>query len=178
MKRCILYRWAFAIIMAIASFNTVYTDGVLITSLDQLWTGTTIKIYPHGKGGESSFALACSGNGEALTSYSKAGDGAFWVLENAGDGCYYLRNELGCYWAYQNNSALNSLTCTTDINSAVKVKLTWNSVYDGISFWNQEDGHGLNNLRGMFYMYNWWEPNLNKVDDVNDVFGNYSAVSA
>lgn len=68
---------------------------------------------------------------------------------------------------------MNSLTCTTDINSAVKVKLTWNSVYDGISFWNQEDGHGLNNLRGMFYMYNWWEPNLNKVDDINDVFDVY-----
>ena len=25
----------------------------------------------------------------------------------------------------------------------------------------------------MFYMYNWWEPNLNKVDDVNDVFDVY-----
>ena len=141
--------------MAIVSFTSAFAD-TQITSLDQLTAGVTIKIYPYEKGDQSSYALACNENGSPLTSYTETGDGDEWALEDAGDGYYYLKNELGCYWAYQNNSCWSFLTCTTAQSSAVKAKLTCDSTNKGVCFWNQKDGKGLNNLFSDNFRYNWY----------------------
>lgn len=137
------------------SSTLAYSD-TKVTSLDDLEAGLVIKIYPHGKASGASLSLACSGNGKDLTSYAKAGDGDEWTLVDADSGYYYLKNELGCYWAYQNNSTRQSLTCTTNISSAIKVKLTWDSKNGGVCFWNEKDGRGLNNLYGSNDRYNWY----------------------
>ena len=173
MKRNLLYKWALAVILVIASFTSAFAD-IKVTSLDQLTAGDTIKIYPYGNGGVPDLALACKGNGGPLTSYTKAGDGDEWTLEDAGDGYYYLKNELGCYWAYQNNSTYSSLTCTTTQSSAVKVKLTWDSTNNGVCFWNQTDGKGLNNLYSYNYRYNWYSsPSSYNNGDTNTTFNVY-----
>ena len=173
MKRNLLYKWALAVILVIASFTSAFAD-IKVTSLDQLTAGDTIKIYPYGNGGVPDLALACKGNGGPLTSYTKAGDGDEWTLEDAGDGYYYLKNELGCYWAYQNNSTYSSLTCTTTQSSAVKVKLTWDSTNNGVCFWNQTDGKGLNNLYSYNYLYNWYSsPSSYNNGDTNTTFNVY-----
>ena len=132
-----------------------------VTSVSQLKAGSVIKIYPKGSDGtshygESKYALACSGDGQSLTSYEKAGSGDKWTLEDAGNGLCYLKNDKGCYWAYQGRSDDNSLECTMDKNSAVKIYLSWNTYYSGVCFWNSKDDCGLNNLYGYNYMYNWW----------------------
>ena len=124
--------------MMICSTTTVSAQ-IKVTSLSQLKAGSVIKIYPKDSDGtshygESSKALACSGNGKYLTSYEKAGSGNSWTLVDAGDGYYYLKNNLSCYWAYQGQSSSEPLTCTTSQSSAVKVKLTWDSVYGGVCF--------------------------------------------
>ncbi len=173
MKQNLLYRWALVAIFAIVSFTNAFADAK-VTSLSQLKAGRTIKIYPSGKGGTSSLALACAGNDKPLTSYTKAGNGDEWTLEDAGSGYYYLKNELGCYWAYQNTSTSTSLTCTTDKSSAVKVNLTWDSTNNGVCFWNQEDGKGLNNLYSYNYRYNWYSsPSSYNYDDSNTTYDVY-----
>lgn len=105
-----------------------------------------------------------------LTSYEKAGSGNSWTLVDAGDGYYYLKNNLSCYWAYQGQSSSEPLTCTTSQSSAVKVKLTWDSVYGGVCFWNRRDGTGLNNLNGYCYKFNWWSSPSNYASDANTTF--------
>lgn len=160
MKRYLhFYYWVAAIIMMLCSAATVLAQ-TKVTSLSQLKAGCVIKIYPKSSDGtshygDSKLALACSGNGKDLTSYEKAGAGDSWTLEAAGDG-YYLKNNLGCYWAYQSKSSFGSLTCTTSESSAVKVSLTWDSKYGGVCFWNQKDNSGLNNLYGYNYRFNWF----------------------
>ncbi len=159
--------------MAIASFTSAFAD-VKVTSLSELKVGVAFNIYPKGCGSTSSYALACEGNGCPLTSYSRAGDGKEWTLEDAGSGYYYLKNELGCYWAYQNNSSYASLTCTTNKSSAVKVKITWDSKNNGVCFWNQKDGKGLNNLFSYDYRYNWYSsPSSYNDGDTNTTFNVY-----
>lgn len=161
MKRYLhFYIWLAAVIMMICSTLTM-PAMTKVTSLSDLKVGNVIKIYPKSSNGtshyaESKLALACSGNNQYLTSYEKAGSGDSWVLEDAGDGYYYLKNDLGCYWAYQSKSSYNSLTCTTYKSTAVKISLTWDSKYNGVCFWNQKDGTGLNNLNGYNYRYNWY----------------------
>lgn len=118
-------------------------------------------------------ALACMGDGMFLTSYADAGNGSEWTLIDAGSGYYYLKNELGCYWAYQEHSSDHSLTCTTNINSAVKVKLSWDSKNGGICFWNQKDGKGLNNLNGYNKTYNWYSSSSDNDSDTNTTFEVY-----
>ena len=171
MKPNLFCKWTFAIIMAVVSCTSTfaYTD-VPITSLDQLEAGDEIKIYPYDKGGDSDCALACNGDGSSLTSFSKAGDGDEWTLEDAGSGYYYLKNELGCYWAYQDNSTSHSLTCTKSKSSAVKVKITWDSKYGGVCFWNQEDGRGLNNIEQSNASYNWFSSPADYDSDTNTTF--------
>ena len=161
MKRHLyFYYWLAAVIMVMCSTATISAQ-VKVTSLSQLKAGSVIKIYPKDNNGtshygESNKALACSGNGKDLTSYERAGSGDSWTLVDAGDGYYYLKNNLGCYWAYQSKSSFTSLTCTASQSSAVKVSLTWDSTYGGVCFWNEQDGTGLNNLNGFGYRFNWW----------------------
>ena len=150
-----------------------YSQGK-VTCLEDLQAGDVIKIYPYGHYDEASMALSCKGDGMDLTSYANAGKGSEWTLIDAGSGYYYLKNELGCYWAYQEYSSSHSLTCTTDINSAVKVKLTWDSKNRGVCFWNQKDDKGLNNLYGSNYNYNWYSYSSSYDSDTNTTFEVYS----
>ena len=154
------WRLLLMIIFAVCSTTTISAQ-IKVTSLSQLKAGNVIKIYPKDSNGtshygESKYALACSGNQNSLTSYEKAGSGDSWTLVDAGSGYYYLKNNLGCYWAYQGKSSSTSLTCTASQSSAVKVSLTWDSKYGGVCFWNQKDGTGLNNLFNNNNRYNWW----------------------
>ena len=163
--------WLAAVIILICSTATASAQ-TKVTELGQLYVGSVIKIYPKSSDGtshygESRLALACSGNGQSLTSYEKAGSGDSWTLEDAGDGYYCFKNNLGCCWAYQSKSSYSSLTCTTSQSSAVKVSLTWNSKYGGVCFWNQKDNSGLNNLFGYNNRYNWYSSKSNYTSDAN-----------
>ena len=122
------YKWLVAVVVLICSTATMSAQ-IKVTSLSQLKAGSVIKIYPNGHYGESKYALACSGDGQSLTSYEKAGSGDEWTLEDAGDGCCYLKNNNGCYWAYQRSSSSESLQCTINKSSAVKISLTWDAHY-------------------------------------------------
>ena len=123
-----------------------------MTSVNQLKAGCVIKIYPKDKFGYSDEALACSGDGQSLNLYFLAGSGDEWTLEDAGDGSCYIKNDKGCYWAYQGVSDEEDMKCTINKSSAVKVRLTWNSKYGGVYFWNDIDGSGLN----CDECENWW----------------------
>lgn len=163
------YKWLVAVIVIVCSTLTMSAQ-TKVTSFGQLKAGCVIKIYPKGKYGishyyESEYALACSGDEQPLTSYEKAGSGDEWTLEDAGDGFCYIKNDKGCFWAYQGSSSSESLKCTTDKSSAVRISLTWDSKYNGLCFWNEKDGKGLNNLYEYYYRYNWWsDPNDYSID--------------
>lgn len=168
------YKWFVAVVVLICSTITMSAQ-IKVTSVSQLKAGSVIKIYPKDSDGtshygESKSALACSGDGQSLTSYEKAGSGDEWTLEDAGDGFCYLKNNNGCYWAYQGRSSSESLQCTINKSSAVKISLTWDSKYSGVCFWNEKDGRGLNNLEGYNYMYNWWSDPNNYSGDANTCF--------
>ena len=141
-----------------------------VTSVDQLQNGAVVVIYPYGNYGDESLALACSGNGNELTSYGEAGIGKEWTLEYAGTGYFYLKNELGFYWGNQGKDCGKSLECTTNKENAEKVSFTWDSKYNGICFWNEADRIGLNNLNGSNNRYNWWSDPENYDDDSNTTF--------
>ena len=170
--RMLLNKWVIAIILALISITNVLAD-TKVTSLDQLKAGTIIRIYPYGQSALPSMALACNINDYSLTSLSNAMDGEEWTLIDAGEGYFYLKNELGCYWAYQDNDAYHSLTCTTDINSAVAVSMTWDNKHNGVCFWNKTDGKGLNNLFGYNNRYNWYSSPSSYDSDTNTTFEVY-----
>lgn len=47
----------------------------------------------------------------------------------------------------------------------MRIALTWDSKYNGLCFWNEKDGKGLNNLYEYYYRYNWWsDPNDYSID--------------
>lgn len=167
------YKWFVAVVVLICSTITMSAQ-IKVTSVSQLKAGSVIKIYPKGRYGtsygESSKALACSGDGRPLTSYEKAGDGDEWTLEDAGDGYCYIKNNQGCYWAYQGRSSSESLKCTIDKSSAVKINLTWDTKYSGVCFWNEKDDSGLNNLYEYNNMYNWWSDPNDYYGDANTTF--------
>ena len=168
------YYWLAAVIMMMCSTATISAQ-VKVTSLSQLKAGSVIKIYPKDRNGtshygESKYALACSGNGKDLTSFERASSGDSWTLVESGDGYYYLKNNLGCYWAYQSRTSSSSLTCTTSQSSAVRISLTWDSAYGGVCFWNKQDGTGLNNLEGYGYLFNWWSSKSDYTSDANTTF--------
>ena len=168
------YKWFVAVVVLICSTITMSAQ-TKVMSVSQLKAGCVIKIYPKGNYGtsnygESKYALACSCDGQSLTSYEKAGCGDEWTLEDAGDGYCYLKNNNGCYWAYQRSSSSESLQCTINKSSAVKISLTWDTKYSGVCFWNEKDGRGLNNLEGYNYMYNWWSDPNNYSGDANTCF--------
>ena len=175
MKRSLhFYKWFVAVVVLICCTTTMSAQ-TKVTSLSQLKAGSVIKIYPKDSNGtshygESKYALACSGDGLPLTSYEKAGSGDEWTLEDAGDGLCYLKNDKGCYWTYQGRSSDNSLECTMDKNSAVKIYLSWNTYYSGVCFWNSKDDCGLNNLYGYNYLYNWWTEPDKYSGDANTTF--------
>ena len=175
MKRSLhFYKWFVAVVVLICSTTTMSAQ-TKVTSLSQLKAGSVIKIYPKDSNGtshygESKYALACSGDGQSLTSSEKAGSGDEWTLEDAGDGFCYLKNDNGCYWAYQGITSSKSLECTMDKSSAVKISLTWDTKYSGVCFWNKEDGSGLNNLMGSNYSYNWWSEPDDYSGDANTTF--------
>ena len=168
------YKWFVAVVVLICSTITMSAQ-TKVTSISQLKAGCVIKIYPKGNYGtsnygESKYALACSGDGQSLTSYEKAGCGDEWTLEDAGEGYCYLKNNKGCYWAYQGRSCYESLQCTIDKSSAVKISLTWDTKYSGVCFWNAKDDRGLNNLMGGNDMYNWWSARDYYSGDANTTF--------
>ena len=175
MKRSLhFYKWLVAVVVLICSTITMSAQ-TKVTSLSQLKAGSVIKIYPKDSDGtshygESKYALACSGDGQSLTSYEKAGSGDEWTLEDAGDGFCYLKNDKGCYWAYQRSSSFESLQCTMNKNSAVKISLTWDTKYSGVCFWNAKDGRGLNNLFEYNNRYNWWSDPDDYSGDANTCF--------
>lgn len=175
MKRHLhFYRWLLCLQLFVVSSAVAYSQGK-VTNLDELKAGSVIKIYPYGHYNESSLALACSRSKEYLTSYAKAGDGDEWTLIDAGGGYYYLKNELGYYWAYQDESNSHSLGCVLAANAAVKVKLTWDSENGGICFWNQKTDRGLNNLYSYNYQYNWYSSSSDYDNDTNSTFDVYSS---
>ena len=168
------YKWFVAVVVLICSTITMSAQ-TKVTSVSQLKAGSVIKIYPKDSDGtshygEAKYALACSGDGQSLTSYEKAGCGDEWTLEDAGDGFCYLKNNNGCYWAYQERSSSESLQCTINKSSAVKISLTWDSKYSGVCFWNARDGRGLNNLFEYNNMYNWWSDPNDYSGDANTCF--------
>ena len=175
MKRSLhFYKWFVAVVVLICSTTTMSAQ-TKVTSLSQLKAGSVIKIYPKDSDGtshygESKYALACSGDGQSLTSYEKAGSGDEWTLEDAGNGLCYLKNDKGCYWAYQGITSSKSLECTMNKNSAVKISLTWDTKYSGVCFWNTKDNRGLNNLYEYNYRYNWWSEHYNYSGDANTTF--------
>ena len=175
MKRYLQFNVLLAAVILMVCGTASMSAQTKVTSLRQLKAGCVIKIYPKDSNGtshygENEMALACSGNGQYLTSCEKAKSGDSWTLVDAGDGYCYLKNNLGCYWAYQSRSSYQSLTCTTSQNSAVKISFTWDSTYDGVCFWNKEDGTGLNNLNGYGYRYNWWSWTTDYTSDANTTF--------
>lgn len=175
MKRSLhFYKWFVAVVVLICSTTTMSAQ-TKVMSASQLKAGSVIKIYPKNSNGtshygESKYALACSGDGQRLTSYEKAGSGDEWTLEDARDGYCYLKNDKGCYWAYQESSSYDYLNCTMDKNSAVKISLTWDTKYSGVCFWNEKDDRGLNNLFEKNYMYNWWSKPNDYSGDANTTF--------
>ena len=172
MTRCLhFYKWFVAFVVLICSTTTLSAQ-TKVTSTSQLKAGSVIKIYPKDSDGashygESNNALACSGDEQPLTSYEKAGSGDEWTLEDAGDGYCYIKNNNGCYWAYQGNTSEESLKCTMDKSSAVKICLSWDTKYSGVCFWNTKDGRGLNNLNGW---YNWCSDSKDYSYDANTTF--------
>ena len=174
MKRSLyFYKWFVAVVVLICSTTTMSAQ-TKVTSLSQLKAGSVIKIYPKDSNGtshygESKYALACSGDGQPLTSYEKAGSGDEWTLEDAGDGLCYLKNDKGCYWTYQGRSS-DYLKCTMNKNSAVKICLTWDTKYSGACFWNSKDNCGLNNLYDDNYVFNWWTISDRYSGDANTTF--------
>lgn len=149
-KTC-FYKWLVAVVVLICSTTTMSAQ-TKVTSVNQLKAGCVIKIYPKDKFGYSDEALACSGDGQSLNLYFLAGSGDEWTLEDAGDGSCYIKNDKGCYWAYQGVSDEEDMKCTINKSSAVKVRLSWNSKYGGVYFWNDIDGSGLN----CDECENWW----------------------
>lgn len=154
-KTC-FYKCVVAFVVMICSTITMSAQ-TKVTSANQLKAGCVIKIYPKDQYqehyGDRDYALACSGDGQLLKDYDYAGSGDEWTLEDAGDGSCYVKNNLGCYWAYQGASFNEEVKCTIDKSSAVKVKLTWDSKNGGVCFWNDIDGSGLIDYDGCFY---WW----------------------
>ena len=128
-----------------------------VTSANQLKAGCVIKIYPKERYqdhyDDKDYALACSGDGQPLDTYKNVVSGDEWTLEDAGDGSCYIKNNNGCYWAYQGSSLDEGMKCTANKSSAVKVKLTWDSKNGGVCFWNYIDGSGLIGYGDSFY---WW----------------------
>ena len=137
----------------------VVVKGVKVVSLGQLTAGSVIKIYPRGDSShnyyaQTNMAVACGGDGQSLTSYEEAGAGDLWTLIDAGDGYYYIKNDLGCYWPNQSCRLLDPLICTTSLEKAAKVILVWNSTFHGVEFWRVESPDGL--YRYENGVYSWW----------------------
>lgn len=150
-KTC-FYKCIVAFVVMICSTITMSAQ-TKVTSASQLKAGCVIKIYPYSDYyGDRDYALACSGDGQPLDIYKNVGSGDEWTLEDAGDGSCYVKNNNGCYWAYQGSSDDEEMKCTIDKSSAVKVRLTWDSKNGGVCFWNDIDGSGLID-RHYFY---WW----------------------
>ena len=150
MKRSLhFYKWFVAVVVLICSTTTMSAQ-TKVTSLSQLKAGSVIKIYPRDSEetshyAESDYALACSDDGYLLSYYKDAKSGDEWILEYAGNGYYYIKNNNGCYWTNQEPSDNGWITCTIDKSSAAKISLTWDNKEGGVCFWNEKNGYGLRN---------------------------------
>ena len=171
-----LFSKKFVLYFFLALYSTIVVYGQKIPDVSQLPPGTNIQIYPHNHFREQKLALSCNGN--ELTSAEEAGrlaEACIWTIVDAGDGShFYLKNNLGYYWAYQDNEPHHSLTCTKDIDSAIGISFTWDNSYKGICFWNQKDGKGLNNLNGYNRQYNWYSDPSSYDSDSNTTFDIYA----
>ena len=154
-KTC-FYKWLVAVFVLICNTITMSAQ-TKVTSANQLKAGCVIKIYPKERYqdhyDDKDYALACSGDGQPLDTYKNVVSGDEWTLEDTGDGSCYVKNNNGCYWAYQGSSLDEGMKCTANKSSAVKVKLTWDSKNGGVCFWNDIDGSGLIGYGDSFY---WW----------------------
>ena len=102
-KTC-FYKCVVAFVVMICSIITMSAQ-TKVTNANQLKAGCVIKIYPYSDYyGDRDYALACSGDGQPLDIYKNVGSGDEWTLEDAGDGSCYVKNNNGCYWAYQGSS--------------------------------------------------------------------------
>lgn len=166
-KTC-FYKCVVAFVVMICSIITMSAQ-TKVTSANQLKAGCVIKIYPKDQYqehyGDRDYALACSGDGQLLKDYDYAGSGDEWTLEDAGDGSCYVKNNNGCYWAYQGSSDNEEMKCTIDKSSAVKVRLTWDSKNGGVCFWNDIDGSGFIDYMTQSEFYWWAYPNEYENED-------------
>lgn len=175
MKRYFCY-WLAAIVVSICSATTMCARNK-VTSIEQLKAGDIIKIYPRNYGDDycynlGTYALACSGDEHLVTSFERAGKGDLWILVDAGEDCFYLKNDLGCYMSDKVTLVDYdySITGTTNINDAVKVSLTWDPIWGGVCFWNQKNNKGLRNQFGYCYRYNWLSSPVRYDSDSNTTF--------
>lgn len=153
----------------------VWTE-VKSSNFRSLKAGSVIKIFPYGQGNVETLALSSNTTDCTLTSTERAGDnsGNEWTLIEAGDGYYYLKNNVGLYWAYQqSNISWRPMTTVNEISNAVKVSLVWNDAYTGIAFCNTNDGCYLNNLFGYNYRYNWYGDSSALTYDSNSTYAVY-----
>lgn len=132
-------------------------NNIKLTSISQIYDGSRVKIYPVKSYGVENKSLSSTGVNGGLTKYSGSGNGNIWNLVDAGNGYYYIHNDLGGYWAYQTSrDPSNKMTCSTK-EKAVKVKIELLS--DGVYFQNSQDNYYLNNLYDYDNRYNWWYMN-------------------
>lgn len=125
--------------------------------MPSLAEGYLIKIYPYGHGGEEQMALSSNATDALLTSNEKSSGAMMWTFTDAGDGYFYVANELGQYWAFQqSNSSSVCMTLATSVDGATRVKPIWNEQYEGVSFICETNNAVLNNLYGWNYRYNWY----------------------
>lgn len=153
-------------------------DWMEVKSVDDLKVGALIRIYPYGQSGVSSMALSSNTSDAILTSTEEAGEeGNVWNLEDAGDGYYYIKNDLGLYWAYQQSyNPYSNMYTKSSQSEAVKVKLVWNTTYPGVAFKNAYDGTYLNNFFGTNENYNWYDGEPPLTYDTNSTYHVYFTI--
>lgn len=172
MKRHLqFYQWLLCLLLTMGSHLSAFSQEKTFF-VEDLQGGDVIKIYPYGHYNEASMALTCDGEWMGLT--SKAGKGSEWTLIGDRDIGYYLKNELGCYWAYQGNIINSTLFCTKDIGSAVKVFFSWDLKKNrGVLISIRKDFSVLENLEGKNVRYNWTSSFDTYDSDTNSTFEVY-----
>ena len=121
--------------------------------------------------------LAAKSVGDNLTSWNNAGlgtitdttviDQAVWTFEDAGDGTFYIHNNIGAYWSYENHNT--AYMPTVDKNSSAKAKVEINTTRTNptgaTTFMPVEHNsgglYGLNDLFNYGYEFNWFTSKTN-----------------
>ena len=179
MKRHLhFYQWLLCLLLTMGSHLSVFSQEKTFF-VEDLQNGDVIKIYPYGHYNEASMALACDGEWMGLT--SKAGKGSEWTLIGDPYRGYILRNELGCYWAYQGRYIDQTLFCTKDIGSAVEVGFSWDNKKNRGVLLSIDNDYSvsedlffvLENWEGKNIRYNWTSSFDTYDSDTNSTFEVY-----